>query len=598
MAKKSKVDVEELDEKKVLKELKEHYDLGKMIYAPIFRRMRMLDLTDKGKFWEAIGAKFPPYQILPDTPFITYIKNNLLASLYTVSKTAEVVPTSQDDVGMCTDVNIAMEHIWDVLGVANIQFEAGERAALLNLGITQVGWNETITGGTEDTFIKGDIELKNVDPMKFMRDPYSANIDEASWCCTYESLPKSVLMANKHYKEKFKDYCEKNQDTPPDILPSDDAKDTTRKNYFNLIVFWTREEDGKINEYHTIDLKTIVYHKKDIQPSTMPFAELYYNLPHGDPVGVSQPAKQFSNQVTYNLLDSIAYTSIYKNQFPPKFISASSGININAFAKHGAEADKTFIVQGDPKAVVFYHQFPEISNMLPSKQQALYDSIQEMSGVDGRYTGRDTGSIITTGGTQEMLNRVTLSDAPAIMTYENYTKQLTKLILGNLLNFAPKRKYFAKDKIEADTWTEVSIDFPNIDNDTLFEYALQISSEMPKNKQRVQAWANTMMEKQMQYQQQGQQVDLITNEEWLQMQDVPYKEQMMERMGLQRATDALQEAGQVIDEYAQMIGQGLHPDAALENAAMGLQNKRAGEPTPLQAGGLDQQLQGGGPPVL
>ena len=90
MAKKSKVDVEELDEKKVLKELKEHYDLGKMIYAPIFRRMRMLDLTDKGKFWEAIGAKFPPYQILPDTPFITYIKNNLLASLYTVSKTAEV----------------------------------------------------------------------------------------------------------------------------------------------------------------------------------------------------------------------------------------------------------------------------------------------------------------------------------------------------------------------------------------------------------------------------------------------------------------------------------------------------------------------------
>ena len=27
-----------------------------------------------------------------------------------------------------------------------------------------------------------------------------------------------------------------------------------------------------------------------------------------------------------------------------------------------------------------------------------------------RYTGRDTGSIITTGGTEEMLNRVTLID--------------------------------------------------------------------------------------------------------------------------------------------------------------------------------------------
>lgn len=588
---------DKLNEEEILKKLKEHYEVGKRIYSPIFRKMRMLDLTDKGKFWEAIGAKFPPYQILPDTNFVTYIKHNLLASLYTVSKSAEIVPTSQDDAEACTNINIAMEHIWDTTTISFLQFQAGERAALLNLGLTQVGWNETITGGTEDTFTKGDIELKNIDPMKFMRDPYSNNIDEAAWCCTYESFPKAVFLANKHYADKFKAYVKKNKEEHPDILPSDDAAATTRKDYYNLIVFWTLEEDGSINEYHTVDLKTILYMKQGIEPNTMPFAELYFNLPHGDPVGVSQPAKQFANQVTYNLLDSIAYTSIYKNQFPPKFISASSGININAFAKHGSEADKTFIVQGDPKAVVFYHQFPEISNMLPSKQQALYYGIQEMSGVDDKYTGRNTGSITTTGGTQEMLNRVTLSDAPAIMNYEHYTNRLTKLVLGNLLHFSPKRTYFTKDKTEPNTWTTVGIDFPNIDNNTVFNYVVQISSEMPKNKQRVQAWANTMMEKQMQYAKDGQQVDLITNEEWLQMQDVPYKEQMMERMGFQKATDALQEAGQVIDEYAQMIGEGLHPDAALENAAMGLQNKRAGQPTPLQSGQLQEQMPSG-PPVL
>ena len=59
--------------------------------------------------------------------------------------------------------------------------------------------------------------------------------------------------------------------------------------------------------------------------------------------------------------------------------------------------------------------------------------IELVTGVDNRYTGRDTGSIITTGGTEEMLNRVTMIDTPKIMNYENYTKNLTLSI--NLLEY-------------------------------------------------------------------------------------------------------------------------------------------------------------------
>lgn len=128
----------------------------------------------------------------------------------------------------------------------------------------------------------------------------------------------------------------------------------------------------------------------------------------------------------------------------------------------------------------------------------------------------------------------------------------------------------------------MEVDFPQIDPKTLFYYDIEISSELPKNRQRIMDWANTMMEKQMQYQQAGQTVDLITQEEWVQMQDIPIRERMLARMGFQRDTDALSETAQVLDEFGQAVSSGVSEDDALALAAQGLRNKRMGEPTPLE----------------
>ena len=57
----------------------------------------------------------------------------------------------------------------------------------------------------------------------------------------------------------------------------------------------------------------------------------------------------------------------------------------------------------------------------------------------------------------------------------------------------------------------------------------------------------------MQYQQAGQSVDLITTEEWLQLQDLPFKELMLERMGLQRLDNATEDVSQVLFQYADLI---------------------------------------------
>ena len=584
-AKRPVVEEVQFDEQKLLAKLKEKYEIGKQYYGRAHKKMKILDATDNGDMWKAIKAKFPPYQVLPNTNHTSYIKNNILASIYTVTKTAQIVPTNEEDVEVCELLNVALEHEWDTNQVGYYQFMAGERAALLNLGITQVLYDKD----------KDNVAFQNIDPIRFMRDPFSDNLENAGWCTTYNNYHKSVFLSNKNYKEAFKEKVLKKKINPstemtPDYNSRNNVADS--KDHYNLFIWWVKTPEGDIDEIHTIDNEILLLHKKKIVPNMFPFAELYCNLPGANLVGTSEPGKHFANSLVFNLMNSIAFTGEYKNQRPPKFVNAQSNLNIAAFRKHGNEADRTFIVNGDASKAVHYQQFPQVSAALPNMVQSLAQDIQDISGVDGRYTGRDTGSIITTGGTEEMLNRVTLIDTPKVMCYEKYTRRLTELVLRMLLEFAPKRQYLVKDPkntSEKEQWITAEVDFPEIDSETVFKYAIEISSELPKNKQRVQAWANTMMEKQLQYQKEGLQIQIITPEEWIRMQDIPYREQMLKRMGIEHGVNSWIEANTVVNEYAEMIQQGMSPEDAMALAAQGLDALREGVPTPYQ----EQQMNAG-----
>ena len=587
-----------------IEKLKEWWDLCKSYYSKDHKRMKLLDATDRGEMWKALGAKFPPYQILPDTNFVSYVKNNLIASIYTVNKSAEVQPTSEDDMEIVTHINIALERIWDLAQIGFYQFQAGERAALLNIGITQVGWDDNLTGGTGDNFYKGNVTVKNIDPMKFMRDPFASSLDTAQYCMTYDMYHKTIFLEDSRYKDNYQAYKKKtNMARQPEVVPEYDVQSKipkgNAKDYDTLIIFWVRDE-GKVHEIHTINCEEILYEKKDIKPSEFPFAELYCNLPNGGLVGTSECAKIFANNVAYNLMDSIALTAEYKNQRPPKFISSGSGLNIQSFAKHGDEADRTFVVNGQADRAVHYHEFPQTSQSLPHLKQALSLDIQTVSGVDERYRGRDTGSITTTGGTEDILDRITLIDTPKITNYERYAKKLSQLVLYNFIEYSGKRKYFYR-KPESTEWESKEVDFPEISKKTLFNYVINISSELPKNKQRIAAMANHLMEKQMQYQQEGGlEISLITPEEWLMFQDLPMKEFLLERMGLERIRSATEDAAQVIFEYADLVNQGMTPEDALMASSKTLDDKRKGkppEPSPVPPPAGPEAAPGGGMPI-
>ena len=588
-----------------LEDLSDNFRIASTEYTRIINRLMRLDMADKNRLWEAVAAKFPKYQILPETNHVSYVKNNILASIYTVGKSAKLIATSERDKNIIENLNIALEHIWSQLDVPLYQMKAGERAALLNLGITQVGWDNSVTVGSGDTFQKGRCKLKNVNPLKYMRDPFADSLDTAGYVFVWDYYHKSVILSNPNYKEAFKAYLIENASgigtvttmTPDPSTDRISPSPAQRKDYYKVVTHWVRVVD-KIHEIHTLDNQWVLYVKENIKPNAFPFSELYCNLPSNDLFGVSEPNKVFANSLAYNLMQSIILTSEYKNQRPPRFINTQSGLDVAAFIKHGNDADRAFPVNGDASKAVHYHQFPAPTAQAIGELGILTNDIQNISGVDGRYTGRDTGSILTTGGINSMLDQVTMIDAPKIENYERYCKRLTQLIISNyIINSAMSRKYFVKDKKFTNRWSTVEVKFDKINNDTIFEYEMAISSELPKNKTVIANMANKLMEMQMQYSSSNIEADLITPQEWLMMQDLPMKEYMQERMGIQRTANWTEVVAQVVNQYAGLVEAGANPEDALLATAdtMHAQTQPGGNGAQAAA---DNIMQGGMPGAL
>lgn len=549
-------------------------------YTKVLERMRVLDGTDRGKLWDVIKSRYPKYQLMPDSNWVNYIKENLVASIYTVGKCANLVPKSDEDIQFVNEFNAALETVWDNIRADYYQYLAGERAALLNLGVTMVGWNKEKIGGTKNHWYKGEIVLKNIDPMRFRRDPYADVFDNSEFCYYYDDYSLSVIKSKKLYKDRIAEIEKavgllKDKGVFSDIIPAETDRqktNTTTTNYHKLTYYYTiydadNKEGYNIAEIHLLDDQYVLYCNKDLEPKMFPFALLYCNEPAGDIVGASEPAKQFKSNFVYNLLNSIYATHAYKAQRPPRFVNQASGINLRQFAKYGNDADKTFIVNGDASKAVHYADFPALPPELLQVKQDLGRDIKDVSGVDEMYAGKNTGSIQTTGGMDTLMEATSQRDNQKILQFEMYTKRLTELVVNHLITHGDKREFTVSDPVTQKTRV-ITLDFPKVDDDIRFRYELDINMYLPRNKARLSSIANMLLEKQAQYKPDP---EIITVEEWLLMQDIPFKDMLFKRMGIQRNIRITEQVAETLEMFAGLVDGGMEPDAAMEQVANQLQ---------------------------
>lgn len=575
-----------------IKQLKDYYDMANQEYAPIFKRMKLLDGADRSELWTTISAKFPKYQVLPETNHVNKIKEALLASIYTVGKYAEVLPKSATQVELCNIINRILEEIWETAEVSRYERKAGERAALFNYGVTQVGWDTQLVGGTTGSLYKGDIKLKNIDPMKFMKDPYADSIDNASFLVTWEDYHITTLANEPIYKERLAALKGELGDVATEggsTIEASNSRATSgkeNKKYKRVQFYYVKYVDDKGNvqicEAHLLENKYVLYVKEVIAPAMFPFAELYCNEPGSDIIGVSEPAKIFKNYLTYNMVQSIIATHAYKAQRPPRFVNMQSGINIRQFAKYGSDADKTFPVNGDASMAVHYGRFPDLPPIVDALVSRLEFDISDKSGITDQYLGTSTNSVQTTGGMDSLVDRATGRDEVKVLLYEEYTKRLTSIILSFYIKYGGTRTFAVKDKM-SNQYQDVEVNFKDISDKVGFDYSLDIHSALPRTKMRLAQAANILLEKQMQYKPNPA---VITNEEWLMMQDIPFKSLILDRINIERNNNMTEQVTQILFEFAGLIEQGVDAEQAL---AMVTDSMQAANMPTDELGAMEQE---------
>lgn len=548
--------------------LRQYWDRAKAGKQKAMRLFKLLNAFDEGKQWETLGVKMPPYQLKPNTNWVKKTKNDIVNSVYAGGYVGQVLPIRAEDKESADLLNRYLEYAFDKTDAYLMQLYAGERAALLNIGITQIGWDAHVISGTKDALSNGEIEFKNIDPMSFYCDPSATHPLKGQYVIIAERMALTELEAEGTFADRLKVYRTLHENgnvaqefekygSKGDVHPQDDT--------VSLLTYFIRVPNGKggvrLDQVTTIDGTFILEVKEGLQPNLYPFAILYSNIPTKDLYGISTPHDVMSLQLAINMIDSIEATHAYKTQNPPKLIDKTSGINVRSFAKHGNDPDKVWVVNGNPSEVIRYVQPYQLSPNLPVLQQRFTAAIPMITELDAAYLGRDTGSIQTTGGVEAQNARVSMSDNTRVALLEDYIKQMTKLVVAYYKEYGDKRWFrynLSPDSTEVDFQ---SIDFAEIDEDIDFDYTVHVSPQLPKNKARLAEWANLIMEKQMQYQ---PDVDLMTPTEWLSYQDAPQKHIIYNRIKAQEQQNTMDDILGTIGGFASMYAQGVSPEDSVQ----------------------------------
>jgi hypothetical protein len=102
-----------------------------------------------------------------------------------------------------------------------------------------------------------------------------------------------------------------------------------------------------------------------------------------------------------------------------------------------------------------------------------------------------------------------------------------------------------------------------------------------------------LLEKQAQYQPDP---EIITVEEWLLMQDIPFKDMIYKRMGIQRNTRITEQVAMTLEMFATLVDGGMQPDAAVDAVANQLQAQQTATTLGNTASAQDVNALVGGTP--
>lgn len=569
------------------------------------RIFKILDAADHSDIWKTYNRKIPSYMQTPVNNPITIIKEATKASIMPTSYAGDYRPLTIGARELADTANKYFQMKWNASNMDDVNNEAADYAYLHGTSGVLFGWNSDIVDAADVTrmfSLHSEIQSKAWHPSNIFPDPEAATVDEMRYMFFAERKSKSFLKTIPRFANAM--YA---LDSANDSLGHTDPKyilDKAKQSAKGVVTFLTCYKrvlrvkpdplTGMLKPTPSVDIvylagRNILDVSKDIQPAIIPFVPLYDDKVPNNFWGISKCYKVLSMVLTLNQIDSTEATAYFKNQNPSEFINAMSGLNVSDYQNKKENPDAAFTVNCDPSAVQAYAERPELPKTIDAFRTYLIEMIQNVSGVDGAYLGRSYGSIQTTGGVSQAIDRATMRDSTRIKSIDKFIRKELEIITQFYIIHGSRESFYPQmvNKDQQNAATEMEFDPASLIGRSDIE--INVSNSAPRSNQSFEEAAQKLFELQMKYSpaEHGY-PDLITPDELISWLNIPKAQQnvLRERMRAQMENMKVEEYTAVLTAVGTLTQGGMPPEMAVQEVAKQIEMSAMGQlpATPVNVG--------------
>lgn len=548
------------------------------------RIFKILDAADHSDIWKIYNRKIPNFMQTPTHNPITIIKEATKASVMPTEYSGEFKALSMDVKELADTANKYFQMKWEAANMNEVNNECADYAYLHGTSGVLMGWNNNIVDSNDVTNYFNpakhiQFQAKAYHPSNVFPDPGASTVEEMRYLFLVERKTKDFLRSIPRFQQSL--YLIEN---------SNDAVGNTNPNYIldktktasnDIVSFITcykkvmRQKQDPVSGLTTLSPSVDIIYlagrnvldvEKDIQPNCIPFIPLYDEKVPNNFWGVSKCYKVLSLYLTLVQIDSIEATGYFKNQNPAEFINSLAGLNVADYQNKRDNPDKAFTVNCDPKLVQAYAQRPDLPKTLNGFRIYLLDAIRQISGVDAAYLGQSYGSIQTTGGIQQAVDRATMRDTNRIKSIDKFIRKELELMTQFFIVHGQQEKFYVPNPDKSSEQPGEELTFDPLDLIKHQSICIDVSNAAPRSNQSYEDAAMKLMELQMKYMPATHGYpDFITPEELIQWLNIPKPQQrlLIDRMKRQMQTMKLEEYTAVLTAIGTLTQGGMPVEDAL-----------------------------------
>lgn len=537
---------------------------------------KVITSVDAGEQWSISNKKIRKSQSLPISNYLSSSRDTRQGSLTVTGFSGEFEARTIPMEPFAPKLTDAFTSLWRQTKFDRYVDEALENMLTYGIGITLVSRDGHMpTDPTRNYVSLEGIKLSNIDPSELYPDPAAKNEDEANYFFIKSSASINYLRTIPQFKEAIDANYDKivknvttdsgtaklHSDMDPHTAVNVDADYIT---YIGKVLL----ADGSHRWDMLYMFGGVIIHKiEGILPNRCPLVFVREKRDRKSFWGQSSFKHNLALQLSVNELDSAFITHAKKQQDPIAILDATSGINVIDFTKNKDKSGHTFISSRGAKDAVHYQSLPDLPNDITGASNLLIDRIKDTMGTSDIYSGAGAGSLQTSGGISQVLQRAGLKDIKVIKHFQYYLRNLYELIVDNLKLQPGVIRYSSQDHSEGDVqYHELSmhdVDWNGIA--LIVDVFNHTGSAKEVNKQTIEM----LFQNSVQYQaaQPITEPAIMTVDEYLQgIKDPNINKligQIQERRKRERELDMAQHVTQIISLYLTLVSQGTAPQEAI-----------------------------------